>query len=199
MQQLRLISENELMPVPFLQNAKIRAIKMTAPTLTREIIIESFPLKKIRPGLCIMSVVGRHSNAKRFVGFVDGFGLERGALAHSISFDESAICSIGADPKSVISANNRVIELGGGIVVADGEEIIAELPLPIAGVQSDRPYEAVAAFLARLPCVLHSRGCKWRDPLYSVRTLTFTGLPDLRITTEGYFDVLKGIPLPLTA
>jgi adenine deaminase len=197
MRHLSPLSEDQILPPPCPEGAKIRAIRMTAPTLTREVILDHTLGTWKKMGLCLMATVSRHSVSQRFVGFVEGFGLTKGAFANSISFDESAICSIGADTKSVLTALNRVFELGGGIVLADGERTVEELALPIAGVQSDKPFNVVAEFLKRVPCVLRDWGCKWDDPLYSARTLTFTGLPDFRITTHGYFDVLKGMPVPL--
>jgi adenine deaminase len=199
--RLQFVHESDLTPSIPVQG-RFRAARMSRPTLTHESeVVLSRPEKEgfLSPetNLCYMAVVSRHDSAQRFVGLVENFGLKEGAMANSINFDESALCSIGPDIQSVLAALNRMIDLGGGIVLAHGSDIVDQLALPIAGVQSEDKFGRIADFLEGVPKILAQWGCKWPDPIYSMRTLTFTGIPELRLTTRGYYHVKGRRDLPL--
>ncbi len=180
----------------------LRLMRMTAPTLTRQGRWRppgrSLPAQ-LPPDqdLCYLAVISRHDPSQRFLGLLRGFGLKKGALANSINFDESAFCALGPDWESLLTALNRIMETGGGIALARGPQVAADLPLPILGVQTTRPFAATAAFLRGLNHQMSQWGCTWPDPLYSMRSLTFTGLPDIRATSRGYYDVKLAAYLPL--
>ena len=93
-------------------------------------------------------------------GFVRGFGALAGALASSIGHDSHNLIVVGDNDGDMALAVNRLIELQGGCVAVAGGEVRAELPLPIAGLMSDRPFEEVAARLRELRRAARAMGSR---------------------------------------
>lgn len=137
-----------------------------------------------------VSVVERHQgtgNVGR--GFVKGFGMTKGAIASSVGHDSHNICVVGADDQSMATAVNRVIDMQGGFVVADGEEVLAELALPLAGLMSLKSFEEVREDLEVLRDAAKSLGCTLPEPFLQVAFLPLPVIPHLKITDMGMFDV----------
>jgi adenine deaminase len=88
-------------------------------------------------------------------------------------------------------AVNRLRDLQGGFVVADRGRIAAELALPIAGLMSEEPFEAVAAQLHRLRDTARALGCKLPEPFLQLAFLALPVIPHLKLTDRGLFDVDK--------
>jgi adenine deaminase len=84
---------------------------------------------------------------------------------------------------------NRLIELGGGFVVADGGRPVAELALPIAGLMSLLSFEAVADKLHHLREAAYKLGCTLPEPFLQVAFLALPVIPHLKLTDKGLFDV----------
>ena len=92
-----------------------------------------------------------------------GFGLQRGAIASTVAHDAHNVVVVGMNDASMAAAVRRLANRGGGIVVVDGAEVLAELPLPVAGLLSDAPLEEVVAASHALveaarDARLHARG-----------------------------------------
>jgi adenine deaminase len=120
------------------------------------------------------------------LGFIQGLGLQRGAIATTHAHDSHNLAVIGRDDQSMATAANAVIGMEGGMAVSVDNEVLARMPLPIAGIISDSPMPAVAHQLGRLTGVLADLGVK--HPFLLMRLTTFT-LPvstGLRITDMGY-------------
>ncbi|MGV3650901.1 MAG: adenine deaminase [Devosia sp.] len=130
---------------------------------------------------------GRNGNVGR--SFVTGFGLKRGAIASSVGHDSHNITVVGVSDADMATAVNRLIALGGGFVVAEGGAIIAELPLPIAGLMSDQPFEAVAHQLEILREAARALDCVLPEPFLQVAFLALPVIPHLKMTDRGLFDV----------
>ncbi|MFQ5784148.1 MAG: adenine deaminase [Alphaproteobacteria bacterium] len=122
-------------------------------------------------------------------GFVRGFGLERGALASSVGHDSHNLIVVGADEADMAVAVNRVIELGGGFVAVRGDEVRAELALPLAGLISDRPFGEVRERLRNLRRVVAAFGCPLAEPFLQLAFLPLPVIPHLKITDRGLVDV----------
>ena len=135
-------------------------------------------------------VVARHGhNDNRASGFVRGFGLTRGAIASSVGHDSHNACAVGMDDADMAIALNRLGAIGGGfVVVADGA-VLGELALPIGGLMSDRPFEAVAHDLEALRAAAVSLGGSLAEPFLQLAFLTLPVIPHLKITDRGLVDV----------
>ncbi|HDM88567.1 MAG TPA: adenine deaminase [Candidatus Bathyarchaeota archaeon] len=137
-------------------------------------------------------VVERHRGTGRIgKGFVRGFGLKRGALASTVAHDSHNIVAVGMSDDELCRAINRVREIGGGLVATDGEKVICELPLPIAGLMSDRNAEFVAERTEDLNEAAHSLGCDLKSPFMALSFLALPVIPKLKITDLGLVDVEK--------
>lgn len=137
-----------------------------------------------------VAVVARHGKNENIGrGFVHGFGLKRGAIAASVGHDSHNITVVGADDFDMAVAVNRVIALKGGFVVAAGGAIEAELALPVAGLMSLEPFEAVRAKMTTLRAAAKALGCTLPEPFLQVAFLPLPVIPHLKITDLGLFDV----------
>ena len=137
-------------------------------------------------------VVERHHGTGRIgKGFVRGFGLKRGALASTVAHDSHNIVAVGMSDDELCRAINRVREIGGGLVAADEERIICELPLPVAGLMSDRNAEFVAERTEDLNEAAHALGCDLKSPFMALSFLALPVIPKLKITDLGLVDVEK--------
>ena len=137
-----------------------------------------------------VAVVARHGiNDNIGRGFVHGFGLKRGAIASSIGHDSHNICVVGASDEDMAVAVNRLVAIRGGFVVVEGGEVRAELPLPIAGLMSDRPYEELITPLEALRHAAKALGVVLAEPFLQVAFLPLPVIPHLKISDRGLVDV----------
>lgn len=136
-----------------------------------------------------IAVVNRYApSIPPALGLIKNFGLTQGAMASSVAHDSHNIIAIGVDDKSLCHAINLVIENQGGLCVSDSSQTQV-LPLPIAGLMSDRDAWQVATDFTTLTNTIKANGCKLTSPFM---TLSFMGLlviPKLKISDRGLFDV----------
>ncbi|WP_418728174.1 adenine deaminase [Dysosmobacter sp.] len=138
-----------------------------------------------------IAVVERHKNTHHIgIGYIQGYGLKSGAVATSISHDSHNIIVVGTNETDMATAVNRVVELNGGIVVWDGGQSVAEVPLAIAGIMSDEPLVTVNEKLETAKDAAHKLGVNpGIDPFMTLSFMALPVIPSLRITTRGVFDV----------
>jgi len=140
--------------------------------------------------LAKIAVVERHLGTGRVgLGFVRGFGLQRGAIASTVAHDAHNVVVVGMNDASMAAAVRRLANRGGGIVVVDGAEVLAELPLPVAGLLSDAPFEEVVAASHELAAAAHTIGCTLEAPFQHLSFLALSVIPSLKITDLGLVDV----------
>ena len=138
-----------------------------------------------------IAVVERHKNTHHIgIGYIQGYGLKSGAVATSISHDSHNIIVVDTNEMDMAAAVNRVVELNGGIVVWDGGQSVAEVPLAIAGIMSDEPLVTVNEKLETAKDAAHKLGVNpGIDPFMTLSFMALPVIPSLRITTRGVFDV----------
>ena len=135
-------------------------------------------------------VIERHKGTgNRAVGFIQGFGLKRGAIAGTVAHDHHNLVTIGADDLSMKTAAHAVGNMGGGLAVAIGENIVASLALPVAGLMSDRPIAEVAAGYADVVKAARKLGSQLTDPFMAMSFMTLEVIPALKLTDLGLVDV----------
>ena len=140
--------------------------------------------------LAKIAVVERHLGTGRMaVGLVRGFGLRSGALASTFSHDAHNIVVVGVDDQDMARAIGRLTETGGGVVVVEDRGVRAELELPIGGVISEEPLEAVVS--ASNGCIDAAAvlGCALPSPFQTMAFLALSVIPSLKITDQGLVDV----------
>ncbi|OWU86080.1 adenine deaminase [Oceanicola sp. 22II-s10i] len=139
-----------------------------------------------------IAVVERHGkNGNIATGFVKGFGLKRGAIASTVCHDHHNIAVVGIDYDDMALAANRLGQIEGGFVVVDDGKVIAELPLPVAGLMSLSPFEAVHADLVELRAAAKRLGVTLAEPFLQLAFLALPVIPALKITDRGMVDVVK--------
>jgi adenine deaminase len=181
-----------------------RVIGLIPNQLVTEHLVDDIP---VRDGLAVadptrdllkMAVIERHrASGAVGKGFVRGLGLARGALASSIAHDHHNLVVVGADDTSMMTAARRAFALGGGMVVAEGEEVKAELPLPIAGLMVDRPVREVRVQLDQTLAAARELGTTLHDPFMAMSFLALEVIPSLKLTDQGLVDVDRFELVPL--
>ncbi|WP_231487558.1 adenine deaminase C-terminal domain-containing protein [Archaeoglobus fulgidus] len=172
-----------------LKTGRVRVIEVYDGEIVTGEAIEEVQGVDVERDILKAVVVERHIRSGR-VGkaYVRGFGLKRGAIAQSIAHDAHNIVCVGVDDGSICAAVNRVIELQGGIVVADAE-VRAELPLPIAGIMSDERAERVLERLSEIEEEVRKLGCRLKSPVITLSFIALPVIPKLKLTDLGLVDV----------
>jgi adenine deaminase len=148
--------------------------------------------------LAKIAVLERHHATGRIgLGFVRGFGLQRGAFAGTVAHDAHNLIVVGVDDAAMDTAVGRLVELGGGLVVVDGARVIAELPLPVAGLLSDRSLAEVLSGSDVLNEAMVSLGVGFPHPFQVLAFLALSVIPSLKITDRGLVDVDRFELVPL--
>lgn len=136
-----------------------------------------------------IAVIERHKGTGFFaVGLIRGFGLKGGALASTVAHDSHNIVVVGADDRDMLAAAKSAASLGGGMTVVKGGEVLAQLPLPTAGLMSERPVEEVVDGLEKVVRAAHDLGCKLEGPFATLSFMALTPIPEIKITDQGLFD-----------
>jgi adenine deaminase len=175
------------------EGGKARVIGLVPDQVVTELVQE-----EPNDELAKIAVVERHLGTGRIgLGFVRGSGLQRGALASTVSHDAHNIIVIGKNDADMAKAVMHLGELGGGIVVVDGGRLTAELPLPVAGLLADAPLAEVIR--RSLECNDAARALGWSGatPFLTLSFLGLSVIPSLKITDRGLVDVDRFELVPL--
>lgn len=121
-------------------------------------------------------------------GLVRGFARDMDALAVSFTISGDLLV-LGRDPSAMAEAARRLLALGGGAVLLDGEREPLEICLPIFNSMSAEPYESVAEQAIQLDRRLRAAGYAHLDPIYTLLFLPATHLPYIRLTAQGIYSV----------
>jgi adenine deaminase len=148
--------------------------------------------------LAKIAVFERHLQTGRVAaGFVRGFGLQRGAFGSSVAHDAHNLVVAGVDDRSILTVAERLRELGGGLVVSEGDRVLAELPLPVAGLLSDRPLAEVLDASRDVAAAIRGLGVEFPQPVQMLAFLSLSVIPSLKITDRGLVDVERFELVPL--
>jgi len=137
-----------------------------------------------------VAVIERHQASGNIgLGFVRGLGLRRGALASSVAHDAHNLIVSGTNDADMFTAAVHVVRMRGGLcTVADGR-VLAECPLPIAGLMSDRPAAELREQLRGVCAAAADLGCKLRRPFMALSFLSLSVIGSLKVTDQGLIDV----------
>ena len=145
----------------------------------------------LQQDLLKMAVVERHRNTRHIgIGYLKGYGLKSGAVATSVAHDSHNIICVGCNDEDMAFAANRIAENHGGIVVVRDGEVLAELPLEIAGLMSEKPLKEVNDLLENAKDAAYALGVgRDIDPFMTLSFMSLPVIPTLRLTTRGVIDV----------
>jgi adenine deaminase len=148
--------------------------------------------------LAKIAVVERHLATGRVgLGFVSGSGLQCGALASTVAHDAHNIVVVGMSDGDMTFAVERLVEIGGGIVAVDGPEVLAECPLPVAGLLADASLAEVVERSRACNEAAHRLGWTGATPFLTLSFLALSVIPHLKITDRGLVDVDRFEIVPL--
>ena len=183
---------------------KVNVIELVPGQLVTNLLVEDTPqtdgvlTADLDRDLLLAAVVERHKGSGNVsLGLVKGLGLKQGALASSVAHDSHNIVAVGVSAESLYRAVNAVIDMRGGLVVTLDDEIVARLPLPLAGLMSDRPADEVARALTDLDAAASRLGCTLAHPFMALSFVALPVIPSLKLTDKGLVDVGKFDFIPL--
>lgn len=160
-------------------------------SLTLEARIENgLALADLDRDISKVVVFGRHDGKNVSRAFVRGFGIKQGAIATTVGHDAHNLCAIGVDDRDMFAAVRRVNELNGGIVSVINGQIKAEIPLPIAGLMSDKELTEVVGELEEIKKAIRVMGSR-KDILMILHFIQLAVIPELKITDQGLVNVLE--------
>lgn len=137
-----------------------------------------------------MAVIERHKASGTVgLGFIQGFRLHSGAIAGSVAHDHHNLVVIGADDESMWTAIGVVQQMQGGLVVCAGDQTLAQLPLPVAGLMSDRSIHAVRTDYDKLIEAARKLGASFHDPFMAMSFMALEVIPHLKLTDLGLINV----------
>ena len=132
-----------------------------------------------------------HATGNLGLGMVTGFGLKKGALASSVAHDSHNIVAVGTSDEDILAAIQEIERLQGGLTAVAEGQILASLSLPIAGLLSDEPLEAVVAQLDKLEQKASELGVRLPSPFATLSFLALPVIPELKLTDLGLVDVIE--------
>ncbi|MGQ0628126.1 MAG: adenine deaminase [Phycisphaerales bacterium] len=137
-----------------------------------------------------LAVIERHTGSGRIgLGFVRGFGLSRGAIASTVGHDSHNLAVAGCTDADMALAARTVADMHGGLCAVAEGQVLATLPLPIAGLISDQPAQTVIARQRVLLDATRALGCSMPDPFMPLSFLPLAVIPHLKLTDHGLVDV----------
>ena len=181
-----------------------RVIKVIPKTLITDEIIEKIDFSKnngidTSRDILKIAVVERHKNTGHIgLGFINGLGLKKGAIASSVSHDSHNLIVVGASENDMTIAANHIMTLGGGYVAVVDGKVVSELPLPIGGIMTDADAEEAAKRNKELREIVCELGVSRElNPFMNMAFSALSVIPHLKMTTFGLVDVDKQKIVPL--
>ena len=171
---------------------------VTKKVMKKLVLKNGVALPNIKEDIVKIAVVERHRATGNIgIAFVQGFGLEKGAIGSSVAHDSHNLAIVGTNDEDMLKAVTAIKKMKGGLVVVSEGKILASLPLPIAGLMTDAPVSQVNGQLQALLRAARSLGCKLPDPFMTLSFLSLPVIPELKITDRGLVDVNKFKIVPL--
>jgi len=180
----------------------VRVIEVPeGPVVTRHLQIERPVVSgsvatSVQHDLLKVASVERHRATGQIgLGFVKGFHLQAGAVASTVAHDSHNLLIMGTNDADMAFAGNKLAEIGGGMVAVRDGEVLALVPLPIAGLMSQEPVEAVNDQVQALAQAWQELGCDLVSPFMTMSILALPVIPELRITNRGLVDTVQFAPV----
>lgn len=183
---------------------KVKAIEIvpgqivTKKAVVKAKVVDGLAVSDVDHDVLKLAVVERHKATGNIgLGFVKGMGLKKGALASTVAHDSHNVIAVGTSDEEMLYAMSELRKMGGGqIVVAEGK-IVGSLPLPIAGLMSDKPAAEVAAGAEQVNKAAKTLGSPLVNPFMALSFLALPVIPELKLTDKGLVDVGKFDFVPL--
>ncbi|MGA1225990.1 MAG: adenine deaminase [Tamlana sp.] len=184
---------------------KIRVIEALEGQLVTNELIEETLIKEgniisnTEKDILKIAVVNRYNNQQPALAFIKNFGLNEGAIASSVGHDSHNIIAVGARDEAICKAVNLLIKNKGGIcAVSNSEEKV--MPLPVAGIMSDKDGETVGKLYAELDNMAKQLGSQLHAPYMTLSFMALLVIPSLKLSDKGLFNAntFKFTPLEVS-
>lgn len=153
-------------------------------------IVDGLAVSDIERDILKFAMLERHRASGNIgLGFIKGFGLRRGAIAGTVAHDHHNLAVIGVDDESMLRAVAAIVAMGGGLAAVDGAAVLARLPLPVAGLLSELPIDAVRVQYDGLIEAARTLGNRMSDPFMVMSFMGLEVIPKLKLTDMGLVDV----------
>lgn len=181
-----------------LDSGVAKVIKLTPHSLVTESVTRIVDLEenkfKYNDKLDILklAVIERHNNSGNIgLGLVEGFGLKDGAIASTIAHDSHNLIIIGDKDENIVLASEEIKRIGGGLVIIKNGKVLKSLPMPIAGIMSDKNLKEVNLLLEDMLNISYKemKISKSFDPFMTLAFLALPVIPEIKLTDKGLFDV----------
>ena len=182
----------------------VKVIQLIPNQIITKKVIRRIPLREgvahpdIREDVLKMVVIERHQASGNIgIGFVQGFGLKKGAIGSTVAHDSHNLVIVGTNDQDILETARRIQSIGGGMAVVSEGKVLASLPLPIAGLMSDASVQEVNHQLEELNASAKKIGGQVPDPFMVLSFLALPVIPELKLTDKGLVDVnqFKIVPL----
>jgi len=135
-------------------------------------------------------VINRYQQSKPAIGFIHGFGFKSGALASTVAHDSHNIICIGTNDDDMVQAINALVETKGGISISN-QDMVSILPLPVAGLMSDKDGYEVGKLYSLINEKAQNLGGKLKAPFMTMSFMALLVIPNLKLSDKGLFDGTK--------
>jgi len=149
------------------------------------------PLADTYRDIAKLAVIERHHKTGNIgLGFIQGLGLKTGAIVSSVAHDSHNLVVAGMNDMDMLTAAKHISLIGGGLAVVDNCQVIASLPLPIAGLMSDQNISSVISNLTAVNEACRRLGDNIiKDPFMLLSFMSLPVIPSLKLTDKGLVDV----------
>jgi adenine deaminase len=171
---------------------------VTKKVMKKILLKDGVAYPNIKEDILKVVVVERHNATGNIgIGFVQGFGLKKGAMGSSVAHDSHNLVILGTNDLDILKTVEAIQAMRGGLVAVLDGKVLASLPLPIAGLMSDASVTQVNRQLETLHRAAKNLGCKIPEPFMTLSFLSLPVIPELKITDKGLVDVnqFKFVPL----
>ncbi len=159
---------------------------------------DGFIQPSLEQDVIMLACIERHHGTGQIsLAFAQGFELKRGAVASTVAHDSHNLLVMGTNPDDMAFAANELAKLGGGMIAVLDGQVLASVPMDIAGLMSDQPLEVVVKQVQALEQAWKTLGCELNAPFMTFSLIALPVIPELRITNRGLADVDKFQLIPV--
>ncbi|MCS7286806.1 MAG: adenine deaminase [Anaerolineae bacterium] len=180
------------------QSSRVKVIEIipgqivTRKLITEAKVVDGYVVSDVERDILKIAVIERHTASGNMgKGLVKGFGLKKGAIASSVAHDSHNIVVVGVSDEEMMRAVREIEAMKGGLVAVADEQVLARLPLPIAGLMSEKSAYEVEAELEELTEATKALGCILEEPFMALSFLALPVIPELKLTDKGLVDVTE--------
>jgi adenine deaminase len=171
---------------------------VTKKVMKKVVLKDGVAYPNLKEDVIKIIVVERHrATGNMGIGFVQGFGLKKGAIGSTVAHDSHNLIIVGTNDLDILKTIEVIQSMGGGLAAVSDGKVMASLPLPIAGLMAEVSVAEVNKRLENLLRAARSLGCRIPDPFMVLSFLSLPVIPELKITDKGLVDVnqFKIVPL----